>query len=107
MPRLRTEIFVKAWLRRAQSAGAFAAIVRKGDPDGGLVIVKAINGDRQACAWIETYAEVEEDRWRPLMEAFLSEREVDEKISRELSFDRDLWLVEVEDRSGRNFLGSD
>ncbi|MCI5048255.1 MAG: DUF1491 family protein [Aquisalinus sp.] len=104
MPRLKTEIFIRAWLRRAQSEGAFATVARKGDPDGGLVIVKAINTDRQACAWIETYAVEEKNRWRPLTETFLAEIEVNEKISRELNFDRDLWLVEVEDRDGRNFL---
>ncbi|WP_306253374.1 DUF1491 family protein [Parvularcula sp. IMCC14364] len=107
MLRLKTAIFIKAWLRRAQAAGAFAAVVRKGDPDGGLVIVKVVNAERQACAWIETYAEREADRWRALTDAFMPEGEIDEKVNRELKFDSDAWLVEAEDRAGRNFLDTD
>lgn len=37
---LKTNIRVAAHLRRAQSAGAFAVVARKGDPDAGAVAVK-------------------------------------------------------------------
>ena len=33
------------------------------------------------------------------------ERDADAFLAREAGFDSDLWLIEVEDRKGRNFLG--
>ena len=30
--------------------------------------------------------------------------DVEERVARELKFDPDLWLVEVDDRAGRHFL---
>ena len=38
MARLKTDIAVSALIRRAQSAGAFAAIVRRGDGDAGAYL---------------------------------------------------------------------
>jgi len=39
MARLKTDIRVSAILRRAQGAGAFAAVLRRGDPDAGALWV--------------------------------------------------------------------
>lgn len=33
-----------------------------------------------------------------------SQGEIDQKISRERSFDPDIWLVEIEDRLARSFI---
>ncbi|MFV2034514.1 MAG: DUF1491 family protein, partial [Halocynthiibacter sp.] len=35
------------------------------------------------------------------------EREVDASLSRQKSFDPDLWVIEVEDRAGRHLLDQD
>lgn len=105
MLRLKTSIFITAWQRRCMAGGAFATVARKGDPDGGLVIVKSMAPDRTATAVIETYHEDPRQRWRPLNEAPLGEDEIDRLIERETRFDTDLWVVEVEDRDRRLFLG--
>jgi hypothetical protein len=34
----------------------------------------------------------------------VTEEKIEERIARELRFDPDAWIVEVEDRSGRHFL---
>jgi hypothetical protein len=41
--------------------------------------------------------------WCPLRIA-AKEADIDALIQRELDMDRDAWLLEVEDRSGRHFL---
>ena len=47
-------------------------------------------------------------RWVVLLKAaFLSEDEVLAHIAREARVDSDLWVVEIEDRDGRHFLGDD
>jgi hypothetical protein len=37
----------------------------------------------------------------------VSEADADTFLNREAGFDSDLWIVEVEDRDGRHFLGDD
>ncbi len=37
-------------------------------------------------------------------EDFLENEKIEARIKREISFDSDLWIVEVEDRQGRHFL---
>lgn len=91
-------------LRRAQSAGAFAAILRRGDADAGAlwVIVRVgaelfryseqmgMSGDR---AWF---------RDGPFDEADLNSR-----TQKAVDRDPDMWIVEIEDAQGRAFLDGD
>ncbi len=40
MERLRTELRAQAWIRRAQTMGLMATVVRKGDADAGALFLK-------------------------------------------------------------------
>ena len=101
---LSTDIWVSALIRRAETAGAFATVVRKGDPRAGAVLVKVL--DRRE-GRVRLYAEatrVDGDRvWmRPARAE--AEKELDAYIERAARIDPDLWVVEVEDTHGRHFL---
>ena len=101
---LSTDIWVSALIRRAELAGAFATVVRKGDPRAGAVLVKVL--DRRE-GQVRLYAEatrVDGDRvWmRPAHAEH--ERDLDAYIDRAVRIDPDLWVVEVEDTHGRHFL---
>ena len=51
---LSTDIWVGALIRRAELAGAFAMVVRKGDPRAGAVLVKTLDRrDRTARLYAE------------------------------------------------------
>ncbi|MGD2132999.1 MAG: DUF1491 family protein [Maricaulaceae bacterium] len=106
MSTLRTDIWASALIRRAQAGGAFAAVVARGDADAGAVLVKInlldgrarlrapmldIDGER---VWIDPLG-----RDEPAAEA-----EADAYIRRRREADRDLWVIEIEDRHGRDFL---
>jgi hypothetical protein len=102
--RLSTDVWVSALIRRAELAGAFPAVIRKGDPRGGAVLVKVL--DRRA-GRADLYAEAvrgEGERvWmRPVTAA--GEAELDAYAERALTFDPDLWIVEIDDPQGRHFL---
>lgn len=101
---LSTDLWVSALIRRAEMAGAFAAVLRKGDPRAGAVLVKAV--DRRA-GTARLYAEaVRADGDRVWMRPARSEQEaeLDRYIERAAGFDPDVWVVEIEDRDGRHFL---
>ena len=106
-PRLKTEIRVSAQLRRAQIAGAFGVIVRRGDPDAGAVAVKLYQGPGQAKLFIQSRDLDGNPVWREPFEEEAGpeiEMKIDRWLEKETSIDPDLWIVEIEDREGRTFL---
>lgn len=93
--RLKTHVTASAILRQAQGMGLFATVVHKGDPDGGVLWIKVLDG-REAALWAERY----EGGFAPRTEGFVPEAAADEVVARERDFDRDLWLIEVEGAAG-------
>ena len=108
--RLKTSIWVAAYLRRCESAGVFGAVRRRGAEEAGAVFVKVALLDGQAMLYVPAPQTVYDDS-RPIERFFLatsrepvSEKSVDERLQKELRFDPDAWIVETEDRAGRHFL---
>jgi hypothetical protein len=102
--RLSTDIWIGALIRRAELEGAYATVIRKGDPRAGAVLVKAL--DRRA-GRAQLYAEaVRGDGERVWMSpvAAADEGALDAYIDRAVGFDPDIWVIEIDDRSGRHFL---
>lgn len=106
--RLKTEIRISAQLRRAQAAGAFATIVRRGDADAGAVAVKLYQGPGAVKLFIQSRDLDGAPIWRePFCDDALTddaEQKIDQWLEKEASIDPDLWVVEIEDREGRTFL---
>ena len=101
---LSTDIWVGALIRRVEIGGGFAAVTRKGDPNGGAVLVKAVN---RADGTARLYAEATRiDGERVWMQPLASTEEpaLDAYAARAARIDPDLWVVEIEDRQGRHFL---
>ena len=103
-PRLKSEFRAAAHLRRAQAAGAFAVIARRGDPDAGAIAVKIYLGARRARLFVEARDDEGNAGWRAPLDGVVDEAEVDRYLDKERRFDPDLWIIEIEDREGRGFL---
>ena len=101
---LSTDIWVGALIRRAELGGAFAAVVRKGDPRAGAVLVKVVNrrADTARLYSEATRGDGERVWMRPLPSE--AERDLDAYIQRAARIDPDIWVVEIEDAEGRSFL---
>ena len=107
--RLKSDIWVKAFVRSVGVAGAQAFVVRHGDDDAGSIWVKVSRLDGTASLYGPAPAGLDEtrlDRAFVLLATGAPERDIDQRLARELDFDRDIWVVEVEDRAGRSFLES-
>ena len=101
---LSTDVWVGALIRRAEAAGAFAVVARKGDPRAGAVLVKVL-GRRESSVKLFASAlrgEGETVWMQPL--AADSEADVDAYVERSRRIDPDLWVVEIDDADGRHFL---
>lgn len=104
-PRLKAEIWVKALIRRCEAAGAQAMVVRRGDAQAGVVLVKVNRLDRTASVYSPARAGDGSLVWLSATGAGpVSEPDADAYIERQRKFDPDLWVVEIEDRDGRHFL---
>lgn len=101
---LSSDLWVSALIRRAELAGAFATVARKGDTRAGTVIVKAFDtSSRRARLYSEAFGPDGERLWMQPVESEF-ESELDAYIQRQTGYDPDLWVVEIEDREGRHFI---
>ena len=110
--RLKSEIWVKAYIRRCAVNGAPAVVVRHGDDDAGTIYIKVSRLDGSVHLFGPAPAghhDADFDRrWSPCLHGkSVSEEEAAKFLEREARIDSDLWIIEVEDRAGRNFLGDD
>jgi hypothetical protein len=109
MSRLRSDIWVSAYLRRCAVEGAPAYLRRRGAAEAGAIFVKIDRLDG-ACALYgpapqsearegvaRLFARIHRDGW-------IEPAEAEARLAREFKFDSDLWIVEVEERQGRHFL---
>ncbi len=106
MDRLPSRLWIEALVRRAQLSGASAFIVQHGDDDRGDVLVKVARLDGRAAAYV---ASTSRDGARVFLNLARQgvgpdEASVEDYVRRAKARDRDLWIVEIEDREGRTFL---
>lgn len=108
--RLKSAIWVAAYLRRCQTEGIFGAVRKRGAEEAGAVFVKVALMDGNAMLYAPAPQTAYDDS-RPSERVFVpmspepvAEQKVDERLAKELRFDPDAWIVETEDRAGRHFL---
>ena len=100
---LKTEVLVQAGFRYCQQALLFAALRRHGDADAGALLVKVSRLDGTAAVFARTQSLDGDLAWRRATgEGWIPEEEAEARLVREVDFDPDVWIVEVEDPEGRN-----
>ncbi len=104
--RLPSWIWVDALIRRAEVAGASCFVLQKGDRERGDVLIKVADLKGGARAYVprtsmEGTRIFSDVRLQGIGE---SEAEIDAYVTRARNRDSDLWVLEIEDRDGRNFL---
>jgi hypothetical protein len=110
MSRLKSAIWVAAYIRRCQIEGAYAVVRRRGSEEAGAIIIEIDRLDgRIALLGPAPQSVFDEDAperaFMPLHAAeTVTPAEAETLLQRELRFDSDLWVVTVEDRAGRHFL---
>ena len=108
--RLRADIFVSAYLRRCAVEDAPAVLRRRGAAEAGASFVKIDRLDGTAALYgpapqTETASRGVDRLWtRMHADAWIPSLDVEERLAKEIRFDPDLWIIEVEDRQGRVFL---
>lgn len=105
--RLRSDIFVSAYIRRCGLEGAPAVLRRRGAAEAGAIFIKidrldgtcSLFGPAQQNAVADEpgidrlFVRLHDGEAIPVPDA-------EDKLAREIRFDPDLWIVEVDDRTG-------
>ena len=87
-------------------------IVRRGDSEAGAIFISIDKLDGTVCLYGPAPAGLEgsdtDRRWVCCLEGrAATPQEVSIYLARQIEFDPDLWVVEVEDKAGRHFLDGD
>jgi hypothetical protein len=107
--RLRSDFLISAIIRQAELAGAAAMLRRRGAAEAGAIFVKIDRLDGNAALFAPAMQSLMEDSgerlWqRAHKDEWVTPLDIEERMAREIRFDSDLWLVEIEDRQGRPFV---
>jgi hypothetical protein len=104
--RIKTGIWVSAFIRRVGLDGTPVMVARRGDVDAGLVLIKVNRLEEPGCVVYSPSRDLDGNRiWRMATGPDpVPEPDADTYIERQAKFDPDLWVLEIEDRAGRHFL---
>lgn len=107
--RLKSVIWVSAYIRRCQVEGAYALVRRRGSPEAGAIYVVLDHLDGRQTLFEPAPQgmggeSLASDRLFLAVQGVEDGAAVGERLAREARFDPDFWVVDVEDRQGRHFL---
>lgn len=108
--RLRSDFLVAAIIRRAELGGAFAALRQRGGTEAGaiFVVVDRLDGRLTLFGPAPQTHYTEQDGARAFTRLHAGEsldREaIEARLEKEMRFDPDLWILEIEAREGQDFL---
>ena len=110
--RLKSAFWVSALIRRANSAGAFATVLNKGADEAGaiFIVVNMLDG---RLSLYSPAPQLQYEDGQPSERLFECRQnqvhadDINQILSKERSFDPDIWVVEIEDKEGRCFIDPD
>ena len=102
--RLRSDIWVAAYLRRCGVEGASAVLRRRGAAEAGAIFVKVDHLNGSATLYGPAPQSVAAEAPRGIDRMFarthsgllIPSEEAEARLKREIAFDPDVWIVEVE-----------
>ncbi len=95
-PRIKAGIWVSMALRMGNADGRFGAVLRKGDPDAGGVLVVLRNQEGLSVLSQMRSLDGELAWMRATGPGAVDQAAADAYVERQVKFDPDLWVIEFE-----------
>lgn len=107
--RLRSDIFVAAYVRRRNGENTFTVVRRKGAAEAGtiFIMIDHLNGtaDLYGPAPQSAFDDANpERRFHRISKDGDGPTEIEARLQKEQRFDSDLWIIDVEDKTGTHHL---
>lgn len=103
-PRLKAGIFVRALIRKVQVEGASAFILRAGAEEAGAIVLKIARLDGTVLVLNQARNGKGELVWARPLGGWTDETRASQWCDKQVKFDPDLWILEIEDKLGRPFV---
>lgn len=103
-PKLKAAIQIQAIIRRAEVAGAQAFLVRRGSEEAGALFLKLSRLDGTYTVLNQARRGDGELIWTKPLGDSADHEAVSRYLDKQIHFDPDLWVLEIEDRMGRAFV---
>ena len=101
--RLKSKIIIDAIIRICTDRGLPATVARIGDPDAGNVYIRVSNIVCDCLIYTQQRQTDETIKWiETPTKDILSETQADAYLERQIKYDKDIWIIEVEDPEHRN-----
>ena len=102
-------MWVAAYVRRCHIEGAYAVVRHKGSSEAGaiFIVLDRLDGTQTLYSQAPQSLIADDDvrdRLFVAVDTLGDGAAILERLEKERRFDPDLWVVDVEDRKGRNFL---
>ena len=104
IPRLKAGIFVRALIRRAEVQGGQAYVAKKGVEESGAIFLKLNRLDGTILVLAQARRGEGDLVWTKPLGDWSDEDKARAYLDKQMKFDPDLWIVEIEDRQGRAFV---
>jgi hypothetical protein len=103
--RLPAGLEAAALVRRAAANGDFAAILKKGDPDRGSLLLVIANRGRHVGCLERMLSAAGNYQWTPVGPAeSASSAELGEFLAKRARFDEDSWVIELDIAEAERFI---
>ena len=105
---LKSEILINAGIRAAERNFTNAYVTKRGDTEAGAIFVKIDTLDGYAKLFTRNlkYDLINENNFVEFINLYPEKKiqniDIDKRVSKEIEIDRDCWIVEIEDKEGRN-----
>jgi hypothetical protein len=96
-PRLATHMRVSALIRQCAAQGDFATVIRKGDPDAGVLLLMTRIKGRKPVLFERFPALDGQSKWQAIdRQAIEIEQDFSEYLARRMARDPDIWVLELD-----------
>lgn len=102
--RLTASVEAAGLIRSAEGAGGFGAVLRKGDPERGSLLVLVRSRGAYVSCLERTLSLDGRYNWSSVGPASHGEEEVSQFLARRAGFDPDLWLIELDIAQPERFI---
>jgi hypothetical protein len=108
--RLRSDFFASAQIRRAEIGGSPAMLRRRGGAESGAIffVIDTLDGQGLLYGPAPQSSYEGESFERAFTRLHKAERldrlAIEDRLEKEIRFDPDCWIIEIENRQGQHFL---